>query len=70
VAGEVDDVIRSPRTERIRMVIVTHALRFAREAAHRIAYMSDGASVEMGSPGEILDRPKDPSLKEFLRHVR
>ncbi len=74
LVGEVEDVIRSLirslLTDRIMMVIVTHALRFAREVAHRIAYISDGAIVEMGSPAEILDRPKDPSLKEFLRHVR
>jgi hypothetical protein len=24
----------------------------------------------VGAPAEVLDRPKDPSLKEFLRHVR
>ncbi len=70
LVGEVEDVIRSLLTDRIMMVIVTHALGFAREVAHRIAYLSDGAIVELGSPTEILDRPKDPSLKEFLRHVR
>jgi len=70
LVGEVEDVIRSLLSERIMMVIVTHALRFAREVAHRIAYLSEGAIVELGSPAEVLDRPKDPSLKEFLRHVR
>ena len=70
LVGEVEDVIRSLLSERIMMVIVTHALRFAREVAHRIAYLSDGAILEVGAPAEILDRPKDPSLKEFLRHVR
>jgi polar amino acid transport system ATP-binding protein len=52
------------------MVLVTHALGFAREVAHRIAYLADGAIVELGSPADILDRPKDPGLKEFLRRVR
>jgi len=70
LVGEVEDVIRSLLSERIMMVIVTHALRFAREVAHRIAYLSEGTIVELGSPAEVLDRPKDPSLKEFLRHVR
>jgi polar amino acid transport system ATP-binding protein len=68
--GEVEDVIRSLLADRIMMVIVTHAVRFAREVAHRIAYLFEGAIVELGAPAEILDRPKDPSLKEFLRHVR
>jgi polar amino acid transport system ATP-binding protein len=70
LVGEVEDVIRSLLSDRIMMVLVTHALGFAREVAHRIAYLEDGAIVELGSPGDILDRPKDPSLKEFLRRVR
>jgi polar amino acid transport system ATP-binding protein len=70
LVGEVEDVIRSLLSDRIMMILVTHALGFAREVAHRIAYLSEGAIVEVGSPADILDRPKDPSLKEFLRRVR
>ncbi|HEX3175316.1 MAG TPA: amino acid ABC transporter ATP-binding protein [Methylomirabilota bacterium] len=70
LVGEVEDVIRSLLSDRIMMVLVTHALRFAREIAHRVAYLADGAIVEVGSPADVLDRPKDPSLKEFLRRVR
>ncbi len=70
LVGEVEDVIRSLLSDRIMMVLVTHALRFAREVAHRIAYLSEGSIVELGTPAEILDRPKDPTLKEFLRRMR
>jgi polar amino acid transport system ATP-binding protein len=70
LVGEVEDVIRSLLSDRIMMVLVTHALGFAREVAHRIAYLAEGAIVELGSPADVLDRPKDPSLKEFLRRVR
>jgi len=70
LVGEVENVIRSLLSDRIMMVLVTHALAFAREVAHRIAYLADGAIVELGSPADILDRPKDPGLKEFLRRVR
>jgi ABC-type sulfate/molybdate transport systems ATPase subunit len=69
LVGEVEDVIRSLLSDRIIMVLVTHALGFAREVAHRIAYLEDGAIVELGSPADILDQPKDPSLKEFLRRA-
>ncbi len=68
--GEVEDVIRTLLSDRIMMVLVTHALGFAREVAHRIAYLSEGTIVELGTPAEILDRPKDPTLKEFLRRMR
>jgi polar amino acid transport system ATP-binding protein len=70
LVGEVEDVIRSLLSDRIMMILVTHALGFAREVAHRIAYLSEGAVVEVSSPADVLDRPKDPSLKEFLRRVR
>src|SRR5213594_2410547 len=42
LVGEVEDVIRSLLTDRIMMVIVTHALRFAREIADRIGYVAGG----------------------------
>ena len=61
---------RSLLSDRIMMVLVTHAVGFAREVAHRIAYIADGAIAELGPPSEVLDRPKDPGLKEFLRRVR
>jgi polar amino acid transport system ATP-binding protein len=70
LVGEVEDVIRSLLSDRIMMVLVTHALGFAREVAHRIAYLAEGAIVELGSPADVLERPKDPSLKEFLRRAR
>ena len=70
LVGEVEDVIRSLLSDRIMMVLVTHAVGFAREVAHRIAYIADGAIAELGPPSEVLDRPKDPGLKEFLRRVR
>src|SRR3989304_5739397 len=59
LVGEVEDAIRSLLSDRIMMVLVTHALGFAREVAHRIAYLADGAIVEMGSPAAIPDRPTD-----------
>ena len=70
LVAEVEDVIRALLADRIMMVLVTHAVRFAREVAHRIAYMSDGVVAEIGSPADVLDRPKDPTLKEFLRRIR
>jgi len=70
LVAEVEDVIRALTTEGIAMVLVTHAIPFAREIAHRIAYVSEGQIAEIGPPGEILDRPRDPGLKEFLRRIR
>jgi len=70
LVGEVEDVIRSLLSERIMMILVTHAIGFAREIGHRIAYVSDGMIAEIGLPAQILEQPKDPTLKEFLRRMR
>ena len=70
LVGEVEDVIRSLLSERIMMVLVTHALGFAREVAHRIAYIADGRIAEIGRPAQILEQPSDPTLKDFLRRMR
>jgi polar amino acid transport system ATP-binding protein len=70
LVGEVEDVIRSLLPERIMMVLVTHALGFAKEIAHRIAYVSEGTIAEIGAPAQILEQPRDPTLKDFLRRMR
>jgi polar amino acid transport system ATP-binding protein len=70
LVGEVEDVIRSLLAERIMMIVVTHVLGFAREISHRVAYLSEGRIVELGPPQEVLDRPRDPTLKDFLRRMR
>jgi polar amino acid transport system ATP-binding protein len=70
LVGEVEDVIRSLLAEPIMMVVVTHALGFAREISHRIAYLAEGRVAEIGPPGAVLDAPRDPTLKEFLRRMR
>jgi polar amino acid transport system ATP-binding protein len=70
LVGEVEDVIRALLPERIMMVLVTHALGFAREIAHRIAYVSEGVITEIGAPVQILEQPKDATLKDLLRRMR
>src|ERR1700730_9646310 len=70
LVGEVEDVIRSLLPERIMMILVTHAIGFAREIAHRIAYVADGAIVEIGTPAQIIEQPHEPTPKEFLRRMR
>jgi putative ABC transport system ATP-binding protein len=70
LVAEVEDVIRALTSEGIAMVLVTHAMAFAREIAHRIAYLADGRIAEIGRPEDVLGRPRDPGLQEFLRRIR
>ncbi len=51
------------------MVVVTHEMGFARKAADRMLFMSDGALVEEGSPEVFFERPKEERLRTFLGQI-
>lgn len=51
------------------MVVVTHELRFAREAANQVAFLDKGRLVECGPPEELFHAPSSPRLKEFLSQM-
>jgi len=62
-------VMRMLRNEGMTMVVVSHEMRFAREAADRIVFMADGEIVEQGTPNDIFGAPRHPRLREFLSSV-
>lgn len=62
-------VMKMLRDEGMTMVVVSHEMRFARDAADRIVFMSEGQIVEQGAPGEIFGAPRHPRLCEFLSSV-
>jgi polar amino acid transport system ATP-binding protein len=49
------------------MLVVTHAMDFARQAANEVHVISDGVIVESGPPVQVLDYPRHPQSKELLR---
>lgn len=51
------------------MVVVTHEMKFAREAATRVVFMDGGVIVEEGSPEEIFTHPKEARTRRFLRRI-
>jgi glutamate transport system ATP-binding protein len=51
------------------MVVVTHEMGFARQAANRVVFMDGGQIVEVGSPAEFFDNPKSDRAKDFLSKV-
>jgi polar amino acid transport system ATP-binding protein len=67
LVGEVLDVMRQlAESHGVTMIVVTHEMLFAREAADRIVFMDQGVVVEEGSPGQILDQPRSERLRTFL----
>ena len=66
LVGEVLAVMRELREAGMTMVVVSHEMRFAREAADRVIFMDQGAIVEQGTAEEIFGAPKSPRLQAFL----
>ena len=69
LVGSVLRVIRSLKEDGVAMLIATHEIAFAREAADRIAFLADGEILECGPPAEVLDRPKSERLQSFLSRL-
>lgn len=69
LTGEVLAVIRKLASEHMTMIIVTHEMSFAREAATRIVFMDDGRIVEQGTPEQIFNSPQNERTKEFLKNA-
>ena len=66
LTGEILKVIKDLAAEKMTMVIVTHEMSFAREAADRIIFMDNGVIEEEGTPEEVLDNPKSERTREFI----
>jgi polar amino acid transport system permease protein len=68
LVNEVLAVIRKLAVEDgLTMIISTHQLRFAREIADRVVFLSNGAVTEEGPASEVLARPRHPLTARFLR---
>jgi len=65
--GEVLKVMEDLAHEGTTMIVVTHEMHFARQAADRVVFMEDGVVVEQGPPEQMLDEPRKEGTKRFLR---
>ena len=69
LTGEVLRTMRALAAERMTMIVVTHEMAFAREAATDIIFMEDGVIVEQGPPAEFFSAPREERTREFLRNM-
>ena len=70
MVGEVLDVIAELARGGMTMLLVTHEMGFARQAAHRLVFMNDGKVCEQGLPATLFDRPQTSALKQFVQSIR
>lgn len=66
MVGEVLDVMKKLAAEGMTMLVVTHEMGFAREAADRVIFIDGGVIVEDSEPQEFFAHPKNKRLQDFL----
>jgi len=66
---EVLDVMLQLAQDGMTMVVVSHEMGFARNAAHRIIFMDDARIIEDSTPEELFNSPKEPRTREFLSKI-
>ncbi len=67
--SEVLDVMIDLAKRGMTMIVVTHEMGFARTAADRVVFMSDGAIVEENTPEEFFTNPQSERAKDFLGKI-
>jgi polar amino acid transport system ATP-binding protein len=69
LVGSVLTVLRDLKAAGMTMVVVSHEMRFAREAADRVVFMDRGQIVEQGSPEAIFGAPREERTRAFVREI-
>ena len=67
--NEVLDVMTQLAHSGMTMIVVTHEMGFARKAANRVAFMSDGQLIEQATPEEFFTNPQSDRAKDFLGKI-
>jgi len=66
LVGEILDVLLQLKNQGMTMVLATHEMQFARQAADKICFLKGGKIIEEGTPDQIFSSPKRTATKEFL----
>ncbi|QHT61456.1 amino acid ABC transporter ATP-binding protein [Paenibacillus lycopersici] len=66
---EVLEVLRGLADSGMTMLIVTHEMKFAREAADTIYFLDDGKLIEQAAPEQFFTAPKSERARRFLERV-
>ena len=66
LVGEVLDVLLQLKAEGMTMILATHEMEFARQAADKICFLKDGKIIEEGPPSAIFVNPQQQATQEFL----
>jgi polar amino acid transport system ATP-binding protein len=67
--GSVLNVMRELKRGGMTMLVVSHEMRFARDAADRVIFMDHGAIVEQGTPERIFSTPGETRTRAFVAEL-
>ena len=70
LVGSVLGVMRDLRESGMAMVVVSHEMGFARNAADRVVFMDQGAIVEEGTPSAIFEAPRHERTRAFIGQIQ
>jgi polar amino acid transport system ATP-binding protein len=69
LVGSVLNVMRELKLGGMTMLVVSHEMRFARDAADRVIFMDHGAIVEEGPPADIFGAPREARTRAFIAEL-
>lgn len=69
LVGDVLDALRALQADGMTMVLATHEMGFAREAADKVCFLKDGKILEEGPPSAVFAAPKRAETQEFLKRA-
>ena len=69
LVNEVLSTVRDLKEHGMTMLLATHEMGFAKQVADEVCFLERGRILEWGKPEEILENPKKPQTKEFLKRV-
>ena len=69
LVGSVLDIMRGMRHSGMTMLIVSHEMQFAKEAADRVVFLDGGLVVEEGPPQQIFGAPREERTRTFLSRL-
>lgn len=69
LVGDVLEVMRDMKSAGMTMLVVSHEMNFAQEAADRVIFMDNGKIIEEGTPKKIFLSPENERTQSFLTRV-
>jgi polar amino acid transport system ATP-binding protein len=69
LVGSVLAVMRELKSAGMTMLVVSHEMRFARDAADRVIFMDHGLIVEGGPASQVFGAPREPRTQAFIAEL-